>query len=492
MIENIFLEDLKERNVQVTRNSPFVSCNPSLKGPISTICDDLTSGGTKTILSNYVVGCDGAHSKVRKSIPGIEMVGESGKAAWGVLDGVISTDFPDIWSKVAIHSHSAGSILCIPRERNMTRLYIELHPGTIEPLDSEVASQEFVMARAKEIMAPYTLSWESVEWFSVYRVGQRVASSFTSPDQKIFITGDASHTHSPKAAQGMNVSMHDSFNLAWKLALSTRGIAKPTLLHSYEVERRQIAQQLIDFDYEHANAFLKGDSEALTKNFEENIRFISGVGAEYHPNVLCISQAGSPTVNGGLKSGALIPPAKVVRFLDANPIDIQLDIPLLCQFRIYAFTGISSSNPSLPFLTALSTKILDPNSLLTRLTTSLKKSYAATPSPRIPSDEYTQPNRYSTVSPLFTPALVVRGDKNLFEIATLPELWKQSPWTVYIDELEGQSCVEKFAGVLGDGETVLAVVRPDGYVGAVGRWQVGEAEMAASWLDGYFAGFLEA
>src|SRR6266576_1691026 len=77
------------------------------------------------------------------------------------------------------------------------------------------------------------------------------------------------------------VSMHDSFNLAWKLNLTLRGLALPSLLQTYKLERKQIAQQLIDFDFEHANAFLAGDAEALAKNFDDNIRFISGVGAEY-------------------------------------------------------------------------------------------------------------------------------------------------------------------------------------------------------------------
>ena len=67
--------------------------------------------------------------KVRKAIPGLAMKGEPSKAPWGVLDGIITTDFPDLWSKVVIHSETKGTILCIPRERNMTRLYIELNDG---------------------------------------------------------------------------------------------------------------------------------------------------------------------------------------------------------------------------------------------------------------------------------------------------------------------------------------------------------------------------
>ena len=77
------------------------------------------------------------------------------------LAGIIETDFPDRWSKAVISSETAGSILCIPRERNMTRLYIELSPAEA-PISSDAATEEFVMWRAKEIMKPFKLSWKTV------------------------------------------------------------------------------------------------------------------------------------------------------------------------------------------------------------------------------------------------------------------------------------------------------------------------------------------
>ena len=79
------------------------------------------------------------------------------------FQGVIETDFPDLWSKVVISSETAGTILCIPRERNMTRLYIELHPSASSDTSSSgAASQEFVMSRAREIMSPFKISWNTV------------------------------------------------------------------------------------------------------------------------------------------------------------------------------------------------------------------------------------------------------------------------------------------------------------------------------------------
>lgn len=89
-----------------------------------------------------------------------------------------------------MRSYTAGSILWIPRERGMTRLYVELSSTDGERVERSKATQEYVMARAREAMAPYTLEWKYVEWFGNYVVGQRVAKHFMNPDAKIFIAGD--------------------------------------------------------------------------------------------------------------------------------------------------------------------------------------------------------------------------------------------------------------------------------------------------------------
>lgn len=90
MIEDVFLEDLKSRGVEVTRSSTFVRCTSRNSDRVmKTTWMDAVTGqqGKKTIQSNYVIGCDGAHSKVRKSMWGVAMEGLSGDSAWGVIDG---------------------------------------------------------------------------------------------------------------------------------------------------------------------------------------------------------------------------------------------------------------------------------------------------------------------------------------------------------------------------------------------------------------------
>jgi len=281
--------------------------------------------------------------------------------------------------------------------------------------------------------------------------------------------------------------MHDTFNLSWKLNLAVRGLALPSLISTYTQERRKIAQDLINFDFEHANAFANGDPKALAKNFEDNIAFISGVGAWYAPNVLNIESSNK----GSLRPGALLLPAKVTRYIDANPIDIQLDIPMLGQFRIYFFTANPHTSSS--FLSTVSSQLTSTNSVLGRASIAAENSYAVVNTPAPESDEFTQPQRYIAVSKLFTPALVTTIRKSEVEIADLPSMLQDSRWTFYLDDVPGQkqSCTEKWFGGVGEGEVVIMNVRPDGYVGSIRRWENSQAAQACEFLDTYYGGFLK-
>ncbi|KAF2705078.1 hypothetical protein K504DRAFT_440928 [Pleomassaria siparia CBS 279.74] len=494
MVEDIFIDDLSERGVEVERSTAFVDLEytPQNNRPLTINCtqDDKTP---KSYGARYLVGCDGAHSMVRKQIPDSTPVGASSDAVWGVLDGVLDTDFPDIWSKVVVHSDELGSVLMIPRERNMTRLYIELKPGSIETSFKERHTQEFVQKRAQEIMYPYRVQWSTVEWFGRYQIGQRVAARFTDDDQTVFIAGDASHTHSPKAAQGMNTSIHDSWNLAWKLNLAVRGLAKPCLLQTYEQERKKIAEDLINFDYEHANAFAAGDPAALAANFTKNVSFISGYGVSYDLNVLNVRTELSL---GALQSGYLLPPAKVTRFIDANPVDIQTDIPALGQFRIYFFSH--NVHDSMSFLDTVSGAHQSRNSYVGRASAAANASNTIQPPLAATHDQFVCPERYTTVSPLFTYALVTDMDRNNFEISQLPPFLRDSRWTLYLDDAADkdtrkQTCLDKWLGGLADGEVAVLNVRPDGYVGTLKKWADGSRESgveAVKWMDGYYSQFL--
>lgn len=282
--------------------------------------------------------------------------------------------------------------------------------------------------------------------------------------------------------------MHDSLNLAWKLNMTIRGLASPALLGTYEDERRKIAQDLIKFDYEHANAFHDGDAAALAQNFLTNVRFISGVGAEYGPNVLNLPSI----LGGGAQPGCLLPPARLTRYIDANPVDAQLDIPMLGQFRLYFLCRDVLAAKA--FLQDVCSHISSPSSVLGRATSAARISYKLRGVTPADSDMYIQPGRYTGVSDVCTFALVTSASKSQFELAGLPPVLQASRWSIYLDDVahqdtKGQPCIEKWVGEVGRDQVAIAVVRPDGYVGATSRWSFGEQRPAAEWLDMYYSGF---
>ncbi|GAD99300.1 FAD binding domain protein [Paecilomyces variotii No. 5] len=492
ILEDVLIKDMEERGLEVTRNSPFVDCSKAVEdSKLDVVYEDLNGRTKKVIRSDFLVGCDGARSKVRPIIPDARLEGEMTNASWGVLDGVIETDFPDLWSKTAVRSHDGVSILWIPRERNMTRLYVELSATDGERIDKSLATPEYVMNKAREVMAPFKLEWKSIEWFGNYVVGQRVANHFSDPELQMFIAGDAGHCHSALAAQGANTSMHDSFNLAWKLNLVLRGVAQKSLLTTYEHERRKIAQDLINFDAEHVKAFADGD-EALARNFDENIRFISGVGAEYANNILNLFSP-DQKLGGSLRPGALVsPPTRVTRYVDANPVDFQLDIPLLGQFRIYIFAP--DMHASKEFISSICEALSSPASILSGASARAEKSYNAQPPIPSPEDAFIVSERYTAVSKLFTYALVTQTPKPQVEIADLPRLLQTSRWTFYTDDLTSPSCTERYLGPLSAAQVGIVNVRPDGYVGSLNVWDssvLGAGEEAARWVENYYGGFLK-
>jgi phenol 2-monooxygenase len=300
----------------------------------------------------------------------------------------------------------------------------------------------------------------------------------------------AGHTHSPKAAQGMNTSMHDTFNLSWKLNLAIRGLAGTALLATYQQERRKIAQDLINFDFEHAAAFTGGDSKALADNFATNIGFISGVGVHYTPNVITVPEKAP---RGILRAGELMAPAKVTRYIDANPVDIQLDIPMLGQFRMYFF--VPDIHVASKFLQTICGYINSADSIIGRSTIAAAESYATMNLPPVEADNFLQPGRYTAASRLFTFATVTTMPKTTIEISDLPPLLQQSKWTFYLDDIKdtvsGTGCTEKWLGNLNDQEIAILNVRPDGYAGSVGRFNLqGDGLTACEWLDTYYGGFL--
>ena len=333
--------------------------------PVVVTLRDLASGQELTIRAKYVVGCDGARSKVREAIGAVAQ-GSFANHAWGVVDMLAVTDFPDIRLKAAIQSADHGNILLIPREGGyMVRLYVDL--GETDPTQRDALreqhTQEAVIATAQRVLHPFTLNVKSVAWFAVYQVGQRVTDRFDdvpapladSRMPRVFIAGDACHTHSAKAGQGMNVSMQDAFNLGWKLASVLEGRAKPELLRTYSIERHAVAQELIDFDREWSKIMgsqpldpsrpeLGGvDPAELQAYFVKSGRYTAGVATRYTQTTALTAPATHQALAKGFSVGMRFHSAPVVRVADAKLVQLGHAARADGAWRLYAFADADGS-----------------------------------------------------------------------------------------------------------------------------------------------------
>ncbi|KAB5580383.1 FAD binding domain-containing protein [Coniochaeta sp. 2T2.1] len=321
----------------------------------------------EVVHAKYVLGCDGAHSWVRKQL-GIEHKGETTDFVWGVLDIVPITDFPNIRKRCSIHSKNDGSIMVIPRENGLVRLYIQLrevdHEGDKlsevtgkKRVDRSKLTAEQILATAQKIFYPFSLEVAETHWFTAYQIGQRVATDFQK-DNRVFIAGDACHTHSPKAGQGMNVSMMDTFNLAWKIGYVVKGLADPSILHTYELERHAVADDLIAYDLQLSRLFSSKPGEISTEEFRSVIEkggaFTTGCTVNYDASVLIDKPADRPRTEpyysalaSNLAIGMRLPDTRIVMQSDGRPWWFNQRLPSTGEFRLLVFIGDYINNPSL-------------------------------------------------------------------------------------------------------------------------------------------------
>ncbi|MDO5619780.1 FAD-binding monooxygenase [Kocuria sp.] len=465
-------------------------------------------GQERTVRAKYVVGSDGARSGVRSSI-GRKLSGDQANHAWGVMDVLAVTDFPDIRTKCAIQSQSGGSILLIPREGgHLFRMYVDL--GEV-PLEGSAAVRattiEQIVERANQIMAPYTVDVKNVAWKSVYEVGHRLTDAFddagdagTDADPRtprVFITGDACHTHSAKAGQGMNVSMQDGWNLAWKLGHVVEGRSPAALLRTYSGERQVIAKNLIDFDKEWSTLMATKpedleDPSYLEDFYVKTAEFPAGFMTEYQPSMI----TGSTEHQGlatGFPVGKRFKSARVSRLSDGNPLHLGHQAVADGRWRIYVFadaaqvplsagdTTVDVANPAAPegSMTGAdtappATQAPDPASR--DLTSAAPAAHALgewlATSPDSPVVAHTAGfGGDADDDALFDIRVVYPGSHHDVDIIQVPEIFKPKvgpfglrTWEkVYAEHPEESIFAARGIGT----EGAVVVVRPDQYVAAV-------------------------
>ncbi|MGB9033478.1 MAG: FAD-dependent monooxygenase, partial [Paeniglutamicibacter sp.] len=294
---------------------------------------------------------------------------------------------------------------------------------------------------------------------SVYEVGHRLTDRFDDvlPEQlgtrnpRVFITGDACHTHSAKAGQGMNVSMQDGFNIGWKLAHVLEGRSPESLLSTYSAERQVVAKNLIDFDKEWSTMMAKKPEDFenpsdLEDFYVRTAEFPAGFMTEYAPSML----TGAPThqeLAAGFPLGKRFKSAMASRVCDTNPMQLGHHATADGRWRIYVFADPAAPGADSPVA-----------SLAQWLSTAPDSPLAATPA-GLDEDAWFDvkviyQQKHEDIDINAVPA-VFKPEVGPFKLTDYEKVYGTVPGADIFDE----------RGLSRDG--VMVVVRPDQYVANV-------------------------
>lgn len=191
-------------------------------------------GGEEVCRADWLVGCDGGHSTVRKQL-GLPLIGES-RDTWMLADAPVRTDLvPDSIYWV----HTGGqALMMVPYAREGHWRLLDTAPGT---QGADAAAERFSRKLSAGLGTPVAVG--EPEWTSVFTFQQRMVPRMH--EGRVFVAGDAAHVHSPASGQGMNTGIQEAYNLAWKLADVARGHAGRGLLDTYGEERVPIGRALL-------------------------------------------------------------------------------------------------------------------------------------------------------------------------------------------------------------------------------------------------------
>ncbi|BCK56258.1 oxygenase [Nocardia wallacei] len=232
-VETALRRRLGDLGGEVEWGREFIDAIPRSDG--LTVC----VAGNENIQASWLIGCDGAHSRVRKSA-GIKFAGAPLSEQFLLAD--VDGDFPFSRDAIQTYLSSENSISVIPLPGGVWRLIASTASESGDEPDSAVVQQR-LMTILEELTGCNSSIVRNVGWASSYRIQRRLADSYRR--DRILLAGDAAHIHSPFGGQGINTGLGDAENLAWKLALVAAGRADHRLLDSYEAERRPVASKVL-------------------------------------------------------------------------------------------------------------------------------------------------------------------------------------------------------------------------------------------------------
>jgi 2-polyprenyl-6-methoxyphenol hydroxylase-like FAD-dependent oxidoreductase len=199
------------------------------------------SGQTQTITAGYVVGCDGAHSRVRREL-GLTFHGHPYPQDWLLADVLLGGDLPDgDLREDAIHAFFRPDglpVIFFPMRGHRWRLTLPFAGDRGDQAPTMTEIQHLTSQRA-----PWPVTVSDPTWLASFRCHRRSASAYRRG--RVLLAGDAVHIHTPAGGQGLNTGILDAHNLGWKLALAAAGRAPDALLDTYGAERRPVAEEVL-------------------------------------------------------------------------------------------------------------------------------------------------------------------------------------------------------------------------------------------------------
>jgi 2-polyprenyl-6-methoxyphenol hydroxylase-like FAD-dependent oxidoreductase len=231
--ERQLTEHLQKHSINVERGLELVNFQQDPDSVTAVLRH--ADGREETVVANWLVGCDGAHSTTRHTL-GLKFEGAAYNESFATADVHVSWSNPE--DEIFAFVHDEGTLVFFPLGEHRYRIIADgpLH-ATGDPLTLE-EMQETVSKRG-----PSNLTLSDPVWLTWFTISRRSASDYRVG--RVFLAGDSAHIHSPALGQGMNTGMQDAINLAWKLALTEKGLASPELLDTYQEERHPIGQNLL-------------------------------------------------------------------------------------------------------------------------------------------------------------------------------------------------------------------------------------------------------
>ena len=379
--EQVMRERLTELGGEIEWGHELVDVRQNEQGMCAIVARH-TAGQTDSeaveeIRAQYVVGCDGAHSRVRKAVQ-IPFEGRTIEDEFLLAD--VDLDWQVPHERARFWLHPEGVFIAIPLPGgNHWRLIVNMHGKTsaeVSPVSLEYF-QQLLVERTGDTQTRIS----NPIWMSRFRINQRLVKMYAKG--RVFLAGDAAHIHSPAGGQGMNTGIQDAYNLAWKLALVVRKQARAQLLASYQEERKPVARTVVGATglvtdlIISANPVVQWAREhivfplAATKVVQQIVSIrVSELDINYHSSSLSQTYRGSqpsqtatarPKVRQHFQSpprvGNFAPLAQALRYPTYTPVDL----PALGNDArggiILLFAGVDASEEEMKRLAKLACEV---------------------------------------------------------------------------------------------------------------------------------------